>query len=470
MKEKKAIKVWQAFLPIITVMFLGLMSVMKWKVGMVTPIIGSITVAVILGMYMGYGWEELQSSLVQGVSRALPALFIMLVVGAIIGSWIAGGVIPTLIYYSLKMISPQIFIPAVAIVTAMIATATGTSFTSIATIGLSLMVTGLGMGFPAPLLAGAIISGAYFGDSISPLSDTTNLSSAMAGCQLFDVIKYLMFTGIPAFVIAVVGYYFVGLKFASQAVMDLGTIETILSGLQSSFTITPLLLLIPIITIFLSIKQYPAIPSLVIIALLGGLAAIVFQGADIATVLKSVTSGFKSQTEVSIVDNLLTRGGITSMGEVVILLTIATSLGGILEKIGALDSILDFIMKKVKTNGELILVTVLSGLAVGFATGAQLLAIVLPARMFTKEYKKRNLHPKNLARTAQSIGTICINLVPWSVPCIFAKNILGVEPIEFIPYLFFPFAIIVIILFYGFAGISMVSLDEEDSKGQLQTN
>lgn len=458
MEQKKNMNLLLALAPIITVVLLGLLSVIKWKAGMNIPIIGSIVVTSFVGIYLGYSWKEIQQSLVDGVSRALPAIFIIIIIGIIIGSWIQGGIIPALIYYSLKVISPAVFIPAAGVVTAIIATATGTSFTSIATVGLALMATGLGMGFPGPLLAGAIISGAYFGDSISPLSDTTNLASAMTGCSLFELVGHLMKTGVPALLFSLIGFYFLGIKHASNAEMNIQTISTILEGLNGSFNINPLLLLIPLVTIIFSIKKFPALPSLIAVAVLGGVAAVFLQGADIGSVIRTMTNGFKSETGIEMVDSLLTRGGINSMGGTVLTLTLAIALGGVLEKIGVLDSILSVIMKKVNSTGSLVVVTILSGLAVAFATGAQLLAIVIPARMFADAYKQRNLHPKNLARISQSIGTICINLVPWSVPALFAQNILGVEATQFIPYIFFAYGTIIINIVYGFTGFTMTSL------------
>ena len=468
MNQKKEINVLLAVLPIITVIVLGLMSVLKWKAGMIIPIMGSILVASIIGKYLGFSWKEIQASYVEGVSSALPALFILFIVGSIIGSWIAGGVIPSLIYYSLKIISPKIFIPAAAVVTAVIATATGTSFTSIATVGLALMATGLGMGFPAPLLAGAIISGAYFGDSMSPLSDTTNLSSAVSGCTLFELIDSMIWSGVPAFILAVIAYYFTGIQYVSDSAMNSEMIQTILGGLNSGFVIHPGLLLIPLVTIIFSVKKLPAIPSLVVVSILGALAAILVQGAGPGEIFRTMTSGFKSDTGVQMVDSLLTRGGIASMGGTVIVLIIATALGGVLEKIGALDAILKRVMKRIKSTGQLILVTMISSLAVGLATGAQLLAILLPARMFSEEYKTRKLHSRNLARVSQSIGAICINLVPWSVPCIFAGGILGVEPTQFIPYIFFAYTTAAMNLIYGFTGWTIIPLDEDDVEKKFE--
>lgn len=459
--KKKELNLLLALLPLLVIIVFGLLSVTKWKAGMNIPILSGIIVAALIGVWSGHSWEQLQQGLIKGVSRILVPLFIIITIGSIIASWIQGGIIPSLISYSLKFISPNIFIPAAALVTAIIATATGTSFTSIATVGLALMATGIGMGFPAPLLAGAIISGAYFGDSISPLSDTTNLASAMSNSTLFELVGHLAKSGVPSLVFSIVLYYFIGIKHVASVTANLSTIEEILNGLNNSFVISPWLLLIPVITIIFSIKKFPAVPSLIAVAMLGGLAAIFIQGADIGSVVRTMTNGYVSKTGVKMVDSLLTRGGINSMGGTIILLTLAAALGGILEEIGSLELILQNIMKRIKTAGQLVFVTILSSLITAFATGAQLLAIMIPARMFVNAYKDFNLHTKNLGRIAQSIGCICINLVPWSVPALFAQSVLGVQPLEFIPYIFFAYFTIIINAIYGFTGFTLDKANEK---------
>lgn len=466
-QDKKKLSLFLACLPILVVIFMGLMSVLKWKAGMHTPLLASIITAALIGKYLGFSWSEMEKGLVDGVARALPALFILLIVGTIIGSWIAGGIIPTLIYYGLKILAPSIFVPAAALVTAIVSLATGTSFTSLATVGLALMATGLGMGFPAPLVAGAVISGAYFGDKLSPLSDTTNLAPAMVGCTLFEHVGHMLWDTIPAFLVSLVLYYFVGIKYVSTSMTQPEELQAIFTGLEGAFNINLLLLLIPVITIVLAVKKVPAIPALITVSVLGGLCAIFVQGMNFGTILNVITSGFKSQTGVGMVDSLLSRGGITSMGGTIILLTFATALGGILETVGSLQYLLDSIMKKVKSDGQLMLATLFSGLAIGFATGAQLLAIIVPARMFAPAYKERNLHPKNLSRAAEAVGTVGINLVPWSVPAIFAHNILGVEPTQFIPYVFFAYLVILANAIYGYTGITITKLNENENKSNI---
>lgn len=289
----------------------------------------------------------------------------------------------------------------------------------------------------------------------------------MVGCTLFEHVGHMLWDTIPAFLVSLVLYYFVGIKYVSTSMTQPEELQAIFTGLEGAFNINLLLLLIPVITIVLAVKKVPAIPALITVSVLGGLCAIFVQGMNFGTILNVITSGFKSQTGVGMVDSLLSRGGITSMGGTIILLTFATALGGILETVGSLQYLLDSIMKKVKSDGQLMLATLFSGLAIGFATGAQLLAIIVPARMFAPAYKERNLHPKNLSRAAEAVGTVGINLVPWSVPAIFAHNILGVEPTQFIPYVFFAYLVILANAIYGYTGITITKLNENENKSNI---
>jgi NhaC family Na+:H+ antiporter len=464
MTKKRPLNLFLALLPILAIIVTGLMSVVYWNSGMNIPILTGIIVAALVGVYCGFSWDDMAEGLTNGVTRALTPVFIIIIVGIIIATWIQGGIIPSLIYYSLQLISPQIFVPATALVTAIIATAIGTSFTSLATIGLALMTTGVGLGFPAPLLAGAIISGAYFGDSLSPLSDSINLGAAMNGVNLYDLIKHMTKTHIPALLISLVIFFFLGLPYVEGSDSNLESIQTIMTGLEGSFVISPWLLLVPLLAMVFSIRGVQAVPSLIGIATLGALAAFFVQGASVGGIVQAMTNGFVSETGVELVDNLLTRGGMNSMGNTVILLISAVALGGILEAIGALDLILQKVLAYVKSAGSLVAVTALSSLIIGVATGAQLLAIMLPARMYHKAYVEADLHPKNLSRVSVAVGAIGINLVPWSVPALFAQSVLGVPATSFIPYIVFAHVILIVNILYGYTGFTMDPLGEIKTK------
>ncbi|WP_047983516.1 Na+/H+ antiporter NhaC [Ornithinibacillus californiensis] len=456
---KKEMSVSFALLPILAIIVTGGLSVFVWGAGMHFPLIFGIIVAALITFLCGWKWEEIQTMMVNGVSRALPAVFILLIIGTIIGSWIASGVIPTIIYYGLTIIKPEIFVPIVALVTGIVAVTLGSSFTSIATIGLAFMVIGEGLGFPLGLVAGAVISGAFFGDKLSPVSDTTNIAPAMADTDLFSHVKHMLWDTIPAFIISLILFWIVSNTSAGGGTSDATTILGIKNGLDDIFVIHPLLLLMPIITIALMIKRTPAIPTLITVSLLGALIAVVVQGVPVGQIIQTMTSGFTGESDIAAINSLLNRGGLTSMLGTIAILILATALGGILESSGAFNVLTRKMMAKVRKTGSLITSTVLSAFLVAFSTGAQFLAIILPARTFVDKYKELGIDTKNLSRAVEAAGTVGINLVPWGVPAVFAAGIFGLSPGEFIPFSFFVFLVPLVNIIFGFTGWTITKKD-----------
>jgi Na+:H+ antiporter, NhaC family len=466
---KRQVSIGLALLPILALMAAGAASISIWKAGMFIPLMIGIIVTVIVGVISGYKWDELQDMMVSGVSKAMPAIFILLVIGMIVGTWISSGVIPTMIYYGLSFIHPSFFVPAVAVVTGIVAITLGSSFTSIATIGLAFMVIGEGMGFSPGLIAGAVISGAFFGDKLSPLSDTTNIAPAMADTDLFSHVRHMLWDTIPAFIIAVALYALVGTRTVEGSV-DTANIDMILTGIQNSFIIHPLLLLLPVLTIFLMIKKLPALPTLLFVGIIGGIISIVVQGDTISSMVNTMTNGFHTESGVKAVDSLLNRGGLVSMLNTIGLLTIATALGGLLEGTCIFQALVRPVVSRIKTSSSLIATTIASTFLVAFASGAQFLAIILPTRTFVQTYKDMNIDTKNLSRCVEAAGTVGITLVPWGVPAVFAANMLGVSAEQFIPYIFFAFLVPLINILYGITGWTIVKKEYPvHSKGEHVT-
>ncbi|MFK2825679.1 Na+/H+ antiporter NhaC [Bacillus sp. B190/17] len=454
----KKLNMLLAVVPLLVLVAAAASSIFFWKAGMLIPLFAGIAATAIVGLVIGFRWRELEGFMTEGVSKALPAVFILFIIGTIVGTWIISGVIPTLIYYGLGIIDPRIFLPTVVLTTGIVAITLGSSFTSIATIGLAFMAIGQSMGFSPAVIAGGIISGAYFGDKLSPLSDTTNVAPAMVESDLFSHVRHMLWDTIPAFFITLVIFFFIGFGHSRDLTGAEG-IQTIMTGLQDTFVIHPLLLFMPVFTIFLMLKRYPAVPSLVIVSLLGGVIALTVQGNSLSEVVNAMTSGYKADTGNATIDSLLSRGGIASMLNTIGLIIIATALGGILEGTGIFKRIINTILTKARSTGSLILSTLVSSLVIGFASGAQFLAIILPARAFLNAYKERGLDTKNLSRSVEAAGTVGINLVPWSVPAIFAADVLGVSPFAFIPYIFFAYLVLIINVLYGYTGISMAKKD-----------
>lgn len=442
---------WLALVPILALIISAACSIVIWEAGMFMPLIIGVIATAAVGFTLNYTWEELQGFMKEGVTRALPAVFILLIIGTIVGAWILSGTIPTIIYYGLTFIEPSLFLPTVALITGIVAVTLGSSFTAIATVGLAFMAIGTSMGFPAAHIVGATVSGAFFGDKLSPLSDTTNVAPAMVGVNLFDHVRHMLWDTIPAFIITIVLFWLLGMN-TSQSAVDAEQIQEVLTGLSESFMIHPLLLLLPIITIFLMAKRYPAVPSLVLVSALGGIIAIVVQGSAVSEVVNGMTDGYQSQSENDTIKELLSRGGLTSMLNTIGLIIVATALGGMMEGVQIFKVLLQRVIEKIQSTGSLILSTLLSTLVISFASGSQFLALILPTRAFLEGYRERGIDPKNLSRSVEAAGTVGINLVPWGVPAIFVSNLMNISPYSFIPFIFFSYLVILINMIYGFTG------------------
>jgi len=376
----------------------------------------------------------------------------------IIGTWILGGIVPTLIYYGLQILSPGLFLVAACLLCSVVSLATGSSWTTAGTVGIALMGVAAGLGVPAPMAAGAIISGAYFGDKMSPLSDTTNLAPAMAGANLFDHVRHMVYTTGTSLIIALIGFGILGFRFAGKE-LDVANINSILDLMRNNFNINPLLLIVPILVIIMVAKRVPAIPGLFIGTLLGGLAAMIFQGASFAGVMDAMQNGVSSETGNEILDTLLTRGGYQSMMWTISLILAALTFGGILEKTGMLESIGKVILRYAKSTGSLVTATVITSIM----AGDQYLSIVLPGKMYKDEFRKRGLAPRNLSRCLEDAGTLTSPLVPWNTCGATMSTYLGVPTIEYLPYAFLNLVNPIVSIVFGFTGITMMKLEDDPS-------
>jgi len=441
-----------ACIPIVALILSAALAVFVWESGMHVPLLIGTMAAAGVAIGKGWNWNEIEGMMVRGVSRALPAAFILMIIGTIIGTWIASGVIPTIIYNGLAIIHPSLFVPIVALVTGIVSITLGSSFTSMATIGIAFMAIGSGLGFPPGLVAGAVISGAYFGDKLSPVSDTTNVAPAMAETDLFSHIKHMLWDTIPAFVISIILYWIVSNSSNLASQVDTSVIGNIQSGLNDLFFIHPVLLAMPLLTIVLMALRAPAIPTLMGVSFLGAVIAVLVQGMTVSEVTQVITDGFNGSSSMDNVDELLNRGGLLSMIGTVALLIIATALGGILEETGAFKALTQGMLERIRQTGSLISTTILSTFVVAFASGSQFLAIILPARTFVPKYQSMGIDTKNLSRCVEAAGTVGISLVPWSVPVVFAVGIFGLNPGQFIPYAFFVILVPLINILFGFTG------------------
>ena len=438
MHSQRKATLLEALIPIVFLIIILALSLTIFNVDPQIPLLLATGVASLIGVYrLKFKWADLEDGIISTIKMALQSILILLIVGTLIGTWILSGVVPSMIYCGLNLLSPSIFLVATFLVCSIVAVATGSSWTTAGTVGIALLGIGQTLGIPSPVIAGAIISGAYFGDKMSPLSDTTNLAPAMAGATLFDHIKHMMYTTVPAYVISLVLYLILGFKYTGQS-LDMAQIDIIKETLVSNFnTLSPILLIAPASVIIMVILKIPALPALLAGSLMGGLFAIIFQGANLGDVMTAMHYGYESHTGVVTVDNLLTRGGLNSMLWTVSLVFCALSFGGVLEKTGMLEVIASTILKFAKGTFGLVFATIATCLFTNISTGDQYLGIVMPGRMYKEEYEKRNLAAKNLSRAIEDSATVTSPLIPWTTCGSYMIATLGINPIAFLPYAFF---------------------------------
>lgn len=376
MNDKKTVSFGMAlaiiFLPILVILLGGLVL----RVGFLVPLMLATITASLLSIMAGFTWKEVEACIVNGVHRIIIVTCILFLVGTLIGVWIQAGVIPLFLYWGLKLLSPSMFLVSTVLICAVFSLMTGTSFGTIGTAGLALLGVGEALGFPTGLTAGAIVSGAYFGDKMSPVSDTTNLASGITGTNIFSHIGSMLYTTVPATLVALGLYWYLGLNYSGGAMPDLTPIT---DALSANFNRSFLLALPPIVLVALAIRGIPPLPTLVIAILVGVVCAFVIQdGMTVKGMFKAATDGYVSQTGHPLVDKILSRGGLTSMSFVVFLLLIAMTLGGILEGTGALGVVVDRMTRSVTSPGGLILATLVSCYLMTIGTGNGMLSIIVP--------------------------------------------------------------------------------------------
>ena len=455
MKTKKQATLGHAFIPIIVLMVVLSVSILVFGADPHIPLLVASIVAAFVAIFgLGYTWEEVEKGAIETIQLSMQAILILMIIGTLIGAWILSGTVPAMIYYGLQILSPSIFLIATLVICSIVSLATGTSWGTAGTIGVALMGVGQGLGIPAPIVAGCIVSGAYFGDKMSPLSDTTNLAPAMAGSTLFEHIGYMVYTTGPTYLICLVLYGLIGAKYAGSS-LDTGSIDMILNAIAGNFNITPLLLLPPVIVIVLIALKIPAIPGLLSGTVLGGIFAVIFQGSTLGDIIDATHYGVTVETGVELVDDLLSGGGLDGMMWTVSLILLAMVFGGIMERTGMLQAIGNAILKFANNTGSLVTATILTSLAVNILAADQYLAIVIPGRMYKSVYDERGLEPRLLSRTLEDAGTLTSPLIPWNTCGAFMHTALGISPMQFAPYAFLNFLNPIVAIVLAFTGIGI---------------
>jgi len=433
----------------------------------------SSLIAALIGLKNKFSWEDMSKGVGESINQALPAIFILLAVGALIGTWVMSGTVTTMIYYGLKILNPNIFFPTVVIVSAIISASIGSSWTTVGTIGVGLIGIAHGMGMSMPMTAGAIVSGAYFGDKLSPLSDTTNLAPAVAGSNLYDHIKHMLWTTIPSIIITLILFTIIGLNVKVGENMAIQ--QETLTAISNNFN-TSLWLLVPVlVVVVLAVLKWKPFPTILLGALAGGIFAVIFQSEQIIQfvgktdlsyplvmikgVWKAMYTGFTTSTGVETIDTLVNRGGMNSMLEVIWLILSALMFGGVMERTKLLNRLLISLLKLVSGTGSLIATTIFTAFATNVVASDQYMAIVLPGRMFRLEYEKRNLAPENLSRALEDSGTLTSPLIPWNTCGAYMAGTLGVATIAYLPYTFFNYINPIISIILGYSGISIKKIE-----------
>lgn len=410
------------------------------------------------------------------IKSASGAIVILLLIGSLAGSWMISGIVPAMIYYGLKVLNPEIFLPATAIICAMVSLATGSSWSTSATVGIALVGIGQAIGINEAMVAGSVISGAYFGDKISPLSDTTNLAPAMAGTDLFTHIRYMLYTTVPSFVLALIIFIIIGLNLDSAG--QVNDIQPILTELDSIFNITPWLFLVPALVILLIVKKVPALPAILIGALAGILVAPIFQSELLATMaggnlslesgyrllMNSLTVEVTYVTRHPILTDLLQSSGMAGMLGTVWLVISAMFFGGVMEACGFLRTISEAMLKLATGTASLIATTAGTCITLNYTASDQYLAIVVPGRMYADAYRKRDLAPENLSRTLEDSGTVTSVLIPHNTCGAYQSEVLGVGVVEYLPYAFFNYFSPILTVVYAVFGIKIRSLAQAGKK------
>ena len=431
-------------------------------------------IAAIVAIRNGYRWAGIQEAIIAGIGTAMGAIMILLSVGALIGTWLMSGTVPSLIFYGLELLNPQVFYAAACLICAIASLTTGSSWTVAGTLGVALIGVSMGLGLSPAISAGAIISGAYFGDKMSPLSDTTNLAPAVVGTDLFTHIRHMAWTTFPSFLIALVLFTAVG--FGGDAGADSATLGELKTTLDSVFNITPWSLLPLAVVFFMAYKKLPPMPTILFGALLGGVLAVITQPETVLAFADSphlpkwmamtkgvwlaLANGFVSNTGNSGIDDLLTRGGMSSMLVTIWLVVTAMAFGAVLEHAGMLMRLIESALKAAKSTGSLVLTVVLSCIGINIIAADQYISIVLPGKMYKAEFEKRNLDSRNLSRIIEDSGTLTSPLVPWNTCGAYMAATLGVATLAYLPFVFFNLINPVVSVIYGYTGFTIRKIDE----------
>lgn len=452
--QNKELNIWEALFPVIALVVMLFYNVRVYGQDALDGsnqfvLLLGAAIAAIVGFRNKVKFSHMIAEVAENIRSTAGAILILLLVGALAGTWLISGVIPTMVYYGLQVLNPTIFLASSVIICSVVSLATGSSWTTSATVGIALIGIAEALNIPLGMTAGAIISGAYFGDKLSPLSDTTNLAPAMAGTDLFTHIRYMLYTTVPSLIITLLVFIVLGLNLN---IAGSGDTDAILQNIGQTVNISPWLFLVPLVVIFLIIRKTPPLIALLLGTLLGGLAALIFQPDIVARlgeetqltfasgykgVMNAITAESAIPTENETLQDLFSAGGMVGMLPTIWLILCAMAFGGVMDAIGALARISKALLNLFHTTFGLFASTVASCLALNFTASDQYLAIVVPGKMYAQAFKDKGLAPENLSRTLEDSGTVTSALVPWNTCGAYQSGVLGVDTLHYAGYAIF---------------------------------
>lgn len=458
-REIKKPKVLAALVLSVTLILILLLSVVVFKLEIQLALFVCIIIAASYAIFLGYKWADIEKMMMEGISSILIAVLILMLIGIVIATWIASGTIPYIIYIGLKLISPKFFLLSACLTCAFMSMATGSSWSSAGTVGIAFMGIGLGLGINPAMTAGAVVSGAYFGDKQSPFSDTTNLASALSGTTLFEHMSSMLWTTTPALIISLILYTILGFTNSGGDIGNSDTINMYLTNLEANFNLTPLLLLPIVILIIVIVRKSPALPGLVVSSLVGALFAVIFQKTSLMDIGNYMFNGFSIETGVADIDRLLNRGGLFSMLWTVSFYFMACILGAILDNTGVLRVLLEKLARVTRTVGSLITSTLVSVFSMCVFTGSLESGMLITSKLFAPAYDELNLDRKVLSRSLEDGGTMLAALIPWNSNGVFMATTLGVATLQYLPYAFIGLLTPVFAIILAFTGIGIFYKD-----------
>ncbi|MCX5529098.1 Na+/H+ antiporter NhaC [Streptomyces sp. NBC_00006] len=456
----------QALAPIAVMIALLVVGTVWLGLDPVILLIVASSFAGVYALWFGLSWEQMLIGIRRKIDSTMPALLILISIGMLTGTWMISGTIPMVVDYGLQVIEPHWILPVSFLVTVVVSTLTGTSWGSVGTVGVALISVAGGLGASLPMTAGAIVAGAYFGDKMSPLSDTTNLAPVVAGANLFEHIRHLLYTTVPAAVVSLIAYFFLGLSMDTHASQGTGKqTEELLGFLDKAFTFSPLLLLPPLVVLVGAVLRKPPLPTIILSSVVAAVLGGVVQGFSLSELSTAASEGFNSDMLVAhgweaqaipeTARTLLDRGGLSSMTSVVLIGLAGFAFAGIITEAGFMDVLITRLLHRVRRTGGIVLATVGSSIGVALATGTSYLTILIPGEGFKQVYADKGLAPKNLSRTLEDSGTVMVPLIPWSEAAMYMSTTLGVATISYAPYAFLCYLGAVFAVICGYTGIGI---------------